>query len=302
MVLAFVLTLSWIGLLVFIALKRSWLRGVSSYKSIKCSPQCYLRGSRNSVAKAVVEHIQKSNPDVCADPKTIEKVVDLIDTYTSIKYSKIESELCKGYDAYDPMVHHHNSNTFSVDAEASPKDNEDSDSKESEATMDEDTFLSKIVKLLGEANFKPLTKKELDFAIKENYTITVPINSDWEKLDNEMISSYYKQSGEKPSFDNGDKVLIFHRGVTLDVIRDRLIWEKIDVLLAYLLGKLMNVLKPIIGMVTGNKDSKNGADATDADALDTLDMTEPFEDKGKINYQNLFTFLFTFLFLFIYFI
>ena len=283
MVLAFVLTLSWVGFIVFVAVKRSWLRGVSSYKNIKCSPQCYLRGSRNSVAKAVVEHIQKSNPDACADPKTIEKVVDLIDTYTSIKYSKIESEICKGYDAYDPMVHHHNSNTFSVDAETSSaaKDTNDSDSKEPEVAMDEDTFLTKIVKLLEEANFKPLTKKELDFAIKENYTITVPMNNDWEKLDSEMISSYYKQSGEKASIDNGDKVLIFHRGITLDVIRDRLIWEKIDVLLAYLLGKLTKVLKPFIGMLMSNKDSNASAAGADADAPDTLDMTEPFEDKGK---------------------
>ena len=284
MVLALVLTLTWIGLLTLVAIKRSWLKGVSTYKGIKCSPQCYLRGSRNSVAKAVVEHIQKSNPDACADPKVIEKVIDLIDTYTSIKYSKIESDVCKGYDAYDPMVHHHNSNTFSVDAESAPKDTNGKDTNEEDVSENEDVFLAKIVKLLEGANFKPLTKKELDFAIKENYTITVPISNDWEKLDSEMISSYYKQSGEKANFEGGDKVMIFHRGITLDVIRDKLIWEKIDALLTYLFGKLVKVLNPFIGKIMGNKEAAAAAassDSAEADVLDTFDMTEPFEDKGK---------------------
>lgn len=274
MVLGFIFTLCWIGMLAFIAIRRSWLRGVSSYKGIKCSPQRYLRGSRNSVAQAVIEHIKKNNPDACADPKTIEKVIELIDTYTSIKYSKIESELCRGYDAYDPAVHHHSSSTFSAEAESKGI----SEVKESTVEMEEDVFLGKIVKLLEEANFKPLSKKEMDLAIRENYTITVPIENDWDKLDTEMISSYYKQNGEKVSTDSGDKVMIFHRGVTLDVTKDRLIWEKIDMLLAYILGVLANLLKPFLGNIFGNGATKT---ADGDSSSDILDLTEPFEDKGN---------------------
>lgn len=295
------------GILVFllIAIKCSWLKGVSSFGNVRCSPQYCLRGSRNAVTRAAVEHIQKNNPDACADPKVIEEVIDLIEAYTSIKYSKVEDELCNGYEAYDPMVHHRRAKTLeltpssssssssSLTAEGENSTNSLSSEKkekekEEKPTMDENTFLEKVTDLLEKANFRPLTKKELDFATKEEYLLTVPVQVSWANLDTEMITSYYKQSGKKANFENGDKIMIFHRGVTLDVTKGRLIWEKIDVFTTYILGCLVKAFRPLINKILGTGSAagtSSDAAAAGSDGTNTLDMTEPYDDKSKYKYH-----------------
>jgi hypothetical protein len=91
------------------------------------------------------------------------------------------------------------------------------------------------MQMMNKANFKLLSKQELDFAEAEQYLLHIPVTSEWEKIDDSMLPAFF-ESADGKKVDHSDvapvckRVVVWRRGIGVDQTTGLLITEKLDVL------------------------------------------------------------------------
>eukprot|EP01130_Rhizamoeba_saxonica_P013717 TRINITY_DN5891_c0_g1_i2.p1 TRINITY_DN5891_c0_g1~~TRINITY_DN5891_c0_g1_i2.p1 ORF type:complete len:443 (+),score=90.28 TRINITY_DN5891_c0_g1_i2:420-1748(+) len=140
------------------------------------------------------------------------------------KYQYMKNSLLYGMDAFDPKTEF-NAN---IDAES--------------RVILEDRFLEDCYQMLEKANFNALSKRELDFAMSEDYLNTLPIDIQWEKLDGELFQRFFEKVGtpnDSKAFDG--KIWLYYRGIGVDNTTDMFTFQKLDLL-------IINIIAFIVGI------------------------------------------------------
>ena len=52
---------------------------------------------------------------------------------------------------------------------------------------------------MEKGNFRPLTQHDVEVAEAEDYLFNLPVQTDWTKLDQGMLSRFYERHGFRPS-------------------------------------------------------------------------------------------------------
>jgi hypothetical protein len=102
----------------------------------------------------------------------------------------------------------------------------------------EERFLCNFRRLMEKGNFHPLTEHDVQVAEAEDYLFNLPVQTDWSKLDGQMLRRFYDQhgycqDGEPPHF--AERIMIFRRGVGIDQTVGFLVLQKIDVVVSNVL-------------------------------------------------------------------
>ena len=217
-----------------------------------------------------------------------------IDQFISALLSTIEdentrkefSDFCRIIEAVYHFEHHELAKELNQDFRAlnsSDKktvDNDINSSARSDAL--ENRFLGNFIELMNKANFCPLTQKDIDVADSEEYLFNLPIQIDWDKFDDRMLSRYFSQqtgisSKDVPDF--FDRILVYRRGVDIDRFEGFLTLQKLDTLVSRVLINSLGLIlafnqkiragwkiltgQPAEPVSMANSDSKNGIDASD---------------------------------------
>lgn len=160
--------------------------------------------------------------------------IQQVDLYYAAKYHLEKDGILNQYALFDPSI-------------ASEKG---SDANQLAA------FLTMFREMLKTANFRPLTKAEMENATEHNFQCTVPLEAEWSKLevissgvttvrqkdskgkeeaDAEIVSDEESESEELPEF--ADRLWIFHRGMGVEKFTGLLLMEKVDTLLEKIFSK-----------------------------------------------------------------
>lgn len=146
------------------------------------------------------------------DANIFEKFCVVLDQYFYIRYFKAKNKLLHEYDFFSRKKQ----NT----TELSSRDR----------VQKEDSFLKDLVKILKEANFKLLSKQEWDFAVQNSFLFSLPMEINWKKLDNHIISRLLDANPEMKKVSSSDRILIFRRGIGVITKKGRFVWEKLDLI------------------------------------------------------------------------
>ncbi len=111
----------------------------------------------------------------------------------------------------------------------------------------ETRFLESFLLVMEKANFRLLSQQELDVANEEDFLFRLPVQIDWGSLDAGLLVRFFEgrtyRGGKRvPEF--AKRILIFHRGVGMEVFEGRLLLEKLDYLVGKLLKKVLHLVYP----------------------------------------------------------
>ena len=246
-----------LGVVVFtvIAVKNAWDTRSNNCGGVRCAPQAYIRISKTTLARALAGKYGDR-----AARRQVKRLLGLLDVVLERKYAPVQDELVADYDAFDPTAARGNS---AAEGSAGAADEYAQQRRQRRETR----FLSNVQVLLERANFVPLTQSVADFALAEDYILTVPVDVNWDAFDSDMLRTHrlnatvaaldakiaalrggaagsaagsatsavlqrrlQQQEQQEPLFEHKDEVLLYHRGLTLDVTRGKLMSEKIDAL------------------------------------------------------------------------
>lgn len=118
--------------------------------------------------------------------------------------------------------------------------------------LQEKRFVESIVDLLRLSYFQPLTADEWDRAQQDNFLLDMPVDVNWQALDDELLRSFWESNAELKKErsqlpEAADRVLVFHRGIGLATKKDRFLTQKIDLLVDYIvLGPTKKLYKRIM--------------------------------------------------------
>ncbi|KAH3758826.1 Glycerophosphodiester phosphodiesterase gde1 [Pelomyxa schiedti] len=154
------------------------------------------------------------------------RVLKLLRTAVMLKLKNKKEQLEQDYSALYPM-------STAVQAEGAVMPSENFEQVEQR-------FLHNLVRMLKKANYTPLTKEELEFALADEYLLTVPLQSDWNKLESSMLDRFLKidKYAPKINYPYCNKFLVFHRGFIIDKTSGVLFREKLDVFINRILDIL----------------------------------------------------------------
>jgi len=256
-----------LGLIVFcvIAVKNAWDERSNACGGVLSAPQEYIRASKTALSRAIAE--KYSDPK---QKKQAKRIMDLLDAILERKYANVQEQLTDDYDAFDPIS--------ARDTEDSAKDQYVIDKR----IQREGRLLGNVKLLLEKANFVPLSQSAYDFALGEDYILTVPVDVNWEAIDSEMLryhrlntaaallesqidcmrvspdtaskslsdlAAKREAEAQNPLYEHKDEVMIFHRGMTLDVTRGKLVSEKIDALTERIMSRAFGFVKAILNLL-----------------------------------------------------
>jgi hypothetical protein len=154
------------------------------------------------------------------DGKAVDKLLDKLALTVQLENRALLADLVADFELVDPTA---------------SKVQRASVSKERRAAA-EQRFLRNFMLMMDKANFKMLTKQELDFAEAEQYLLHIPITSDWEKIDQTLLPAFFDSTdGKKHHTEHAaavnKRVVVWRRGVGVDQTTGLLLTEKIDVLM-----------------------------------------------------------------------
>eukprot|EP01119_Soliformovum_irregulare_P004470 TRINITY_DN15486_c0_g1_i1.p1 TRINITY_DN15486_c0_g1~~TRINITY_DN15486_c0_g1_i1.p1 ORF type:complete len:486 (-),score=146.25 TRINITY_DN15486_c0_g1_i1:42-1499(-) len=154
------------------------------------------------------------------------------------------------------------------------------------STVVNEQFVEKLSALLENAHFKPITDKEVDFALQEDYMLTVPVEVNWTKLDDSLLKSHTNKlkipEGNLPEFSN--YMWVFKRGVGVDRTTDLLILEKMDVLIISFLGWINRGISRLVGKpVPGSASNDMAQEQSNSDEVQRITL------KGSLKPSHLFS-------------
>lgn len=96
----------------------------------------------------------------------------------------------------------------------------------------EQNFLTYFFQVMEKSNFKIVSDEEIDVAHSGQYLLNLPIKVDESKLDNKLLSKYFKDHPHENLPEFSDKYIIFRRGIGLDQTTDYFFMEKLDMIIA----------------------------------------------------------------------
>jgi hypothetical protein len=83
----------------------------------------------------------------------------------------------------------------------------------------ETRFLSNLMQVMKQANFRLLTQDDVEFAHQEEHLFNLPVQVDWDKLDARLLGDFLATHGSttnEPLPEFANRILIFRRGVGID--------------------------------------------------------------------------------------
>ncbi|CAO2167606.1 unnamed protein product [Urochloa humidicola] len=101
-----------------------------------------------------------------------------------------------------------------------------------EIDMLEQNFLSYFFQVMEKSNFNIVNDDEVELAHSGQYLLNLPIKVDESKLDNKLLSKYFKEHHHENLPDFSDKYVIFRRGIGLDRTSNFFFMEKVDMIIA----------------------------------------------------------------------
>jgi len=253
-----------LGIIVFcvIAVKNAWDERSNKCGGVLCAPQQYIRASKTALARLIAS--KYSDPK---QKKQVKHIMNLLDAVLERKYANIQEQITDDYDAFDPVS--------ARGTEDSAKDQYAIEKR----VQREGRLLSNVQLLLEKANFVPLTQSAYEFALGEDYILTVPVDVNWEAIDKEMlryhrlnstaaalesqiesmrsgaskdlsdIAAKREAEAQNPLYEHKDEIMIFHRGMTLDITRGKLVSEKIDALTERIMSRVFGFVKAILNVL-----------------------------------------------------
>jgi len=254
------------GIIVFcvIAVKNAWDERSNACGGVVSAPQEFIRASKTALSRALASKYTDSK-----QKKQAKRIMDLLDAILERKYATVQEQITDDYDAFDPIS--------ARESEDSAKDQY----KTEKRLQREGRLLTNVKLLLEKANFVPLTQSAYEFALGEDYILTVPVDVNWEAIDSEMLNYHRlnstaaalesqiesmrssgsnsksinslaakrEEEAKNPLYEHKDEVMIFHRGMTLDITRGKLISEKIDALTERIMSRVFGFVKTILNLL-----------------------------------------------------
>ncbi|KAL5227883.1 hypothetical protein ABZP36_016148 [Zizania latifolia] len=105
----------------------------------------------------------------------------------------------------------------------------------------EQNFLTYFFRVMEKSNFNVISDDEIELAHSGQYLLNLPIKVDETKLDNKLLSKYFKEHHHDNLPEFSDKYVIFRRGIGLDRTSNFFFMEKVDMIIArvwrWFLGK-----------------------------------------------------------------
>ncbi|CAM0884506.1 unnamed protein product [Alopecurus aequalis] len=95
----------------------------------------------------------------------------------------------------------------------------------------EQNFLTYFFQVMEKSNFKIISDDEVELAQSGQYLLNLPIKVDEAKLDNKLLSKYFKEHHHDNLPEFTDKYVIFRRGIGLDRTSDFFFMEKVDMVI-----------------------------------------------------------------------
>ncbi|KAE8801232.1 hypothetical protein D1007_23124 [Hordeum vulgare] len=95
----------------------------------------------------------------------------------------------------------------------------------------EQNFLTYFFQVMQKSNFNILSDDEVELAHSGQYLLNLPIKVDEAKLDNKLLSKYFKEHHHDNLPEFCDKYVIFRRGIGLDRTSDFFFMEKVDMVI-----------------------------------------------------------------------
>ncbi|XP_051227931.1 uncharacterized protein [Lolium perenne] len=95
----------------------------------------------------------------------------------------------------------------------------------------EQNFLTYFFQVMEKSNFNIVSDDEVELAQSGQYLLNLPIKVDEAKLDNKLLSKYFKEHHHDNLPEFSDKYVIFRRGIGLDRTSDFFFMEKVDMVI-----------------------------------------------------------------------
>jgi hypothetical protein len=160
--------------------------------------------------------------------------IELLEAIYHFKYHKILNELKKDYAFFSPDQ--------GVEMRR--------DISENELNEKENRLLSNLIYLMIRGNFNPLEKKQYLQSISHKYLLDLPVDINWNIYDPRLLKRFveyaHTSDGQKALAENAEiehlnnylnlpdefdhKILIFHRGLKRDIVREVFILRKLAIM------------------------------------------------------------------------
>ncbi|KQK11333.1 uncharacterized protein LOC100835927 [Brachypodium distachyon] len=95
----------------------------------------------------------------------------------------------------------------------------------------EQNFLTYFFQVMQKSNFNIVSDDEVELAHSGQYLLNLPIKVDEAKLDNKLLTKYFKEHHHDNLPEFSDKYVIFRRGIGLDRTSDFFFMEKVDMII-----------------------------------------------------------------------
>ncbi|XP_062196963.1 uncharacterized protein LOC133899934 isoform X2 [Phragmites australis] len=104
-------------------------------------------------------------------------------------------------------------------------------------------FLTYLFQIMEKSNFKLLSDEEYEVAQSGQYLLNLPIKVDESKVDNKLLTRYFKEHPHDnlPAF--ADKFIVFRRGIGNDQTTDYFFMDKVDVIISRAWRSLLRVTR-----------------------------------------------------------
>jgi hypothetical protein len=225
------------------------------------------------------------------DPQEYQHFIELLEAIYHFKYHKILNELKKDYAFFSP--------------DQGP--NMRKNISEQELKSRENRLLSNLIYLMIRGNFNPLDKKHYLQSISHKYLLDLPVDINWDIYDPRLLKDFVEyassEKGKKELKEITEiehleqylnipdefnhKILIFHRGLERDVIREVFVLRKlaimVDKLEEFILTPFQKIFQQTLthgkNIATFNAFKKNKATANHPSSIE-----QAFEDDDHVSF------------------
>ncbi|GIL61971.1 hypothetical protein Vafri_16221 [Volvox africanus] len=111
-----------------------------------------------------------------------------------------------------------------------------------ELDISELKLIADFMQLMAAARFHILTTREWELAKSDKFMFSLPVEVNWSYYDDKMLRAFWTSNSERRELravlpDMADRVLVFHRGITVAQASGLYTAEKVDLLVEYLITK-----------------------------------------------------------------
>lgn len=167
---------------------------------------------------ALIDALKRLLNDNVDDTAMLDALMDTLDLIMKLENRNMLAALIRDFEIFDPTYSKMQRAVFTAE----------------QKRVAEKRFLKNFLAVMEKANFKMLSKQEMDFAEAEQYLLNIPVTSEWGLIDDTMMPNFFKEiEGGAPNnaSDRCQQVAIWRRGIGIDQTTGLLLAEKIDVLL-----------------------------------------------------------------------